>query len=405
MSMLSKDEAFKLTRFKFEDLKTSATAIRDAHVGNRITYTPQVAIPLTQLCRDACGYCTFAQSPSTEKAPYLEIDKIGELCANASAAFCSEALFTLGEFPEDKYEQAKTWLNEHGYESTIDYLAFAAKYVMEHHGLLPTTNPGSVTGRTIAKLKKSSSSQRMLLENIAGRLSEPGGPHYGCPDKAPARRLSSLEAAGREKVPFSTGVLIGIGETREETISTLLAIRELNNRFNHIQEVVVQNFIPKANTLMADFPPCEETEHLWAIAATRLIFNDTTHVQAAPNITHSVVDLIDAGIDDLGGISPVTPDFHNPDHPWPHLSTLKMQIGEVGKNLVARANIYPEFIDRQGFVDVSVLPFVKNAVNENGYLKLDPTNESSSEHEIVDLTKAEYVEIKTRDRNYPAKLK
>jgi FO synthase len=401
--MLSKDEAFKLTRFKFDDLKASAAAIRDAHVGDRITYTPQVALPLTQLCRDSCGYCTFAQSPTTEKPPYLELDKIGDLCRNAEVAFCSEAFFTLGEFPEEKYDEAKQWLESHGYQTTIDYLAAASKYVLENFGLLPTTNPGSVTGKTIAKLKQSSSSQKMLLENIAGRLSEPGGPHFGCPDKAPARRLSSLEAAGREKVPFSTGVLIGIGETREEIISTLLAIRELHTRFNHIQEVIVSNFLPRPNTSMENAQACDEYEHLWAIAATRLIFNDTTHVQAAPNITHSVLNLIDAGIDDLGGISPVTPDYHNPDHPWPHLSTLKMQIGEVGKNLVARANIYPEFIDRPGFVHEKVLPFVKEVVNSEGYLKLDPTQGSSGEKEILDLTKVEYVEAKVRDRNLPVK--
>lgn len=370
--MITKDEAFRLTRFNSQDLGASARTIRDEHSKTRITYSPKVFLPLTQLCQDSCSYCSFAKSPELVENIYMNESQIINICEQGADAMCGEALFTLGESPEKKYLEAAQWLYENKHSSTIDYLAHCARLVLTQTGLLPHVNPGAISDRDLRALKEVSVSQGMMLETIAGRLSEPGGPHFGSPDKTPARRLATLEAAGRAQVPFTTGLLVGIGDTRHERIEALLAIRDLHQRYGHVQEVIIQNFLPKPNTGMASDPPCSDEEHLWTISAARLVFENTLHIQAPPNLTSSITSLIDAGVDDLGGISPVTIDYVNPERPWPHLDTISNELLALGKKLKARAAIYPEFIDKPGFVAEHVRPYIKAVVDGAGFLSRSP---------------------------------
>ena len=402
--MLSKDEAFKLTKYTYNDLQASAAAIRDEVYGKRITYSPNIYLPITQLCRDNCAYCAFAQSPENADSIYMSIDDVGKECVKAIESKYCEALLSLGEFPEDKYIEARNWLDENGYERTIDYIFNVASYILNNHGLLPHINAGASSAKDLARLKKVSASQGMYLETVAGRLSEPGGPHYNCPDKQPALRLSTLEAAGRAKIPFTTGILVGIGETREERIATLLAIRDLHLRFNHIQEVVIQNFVPKLNTAMFNATPAGTDEYLWSISAARLIFKDSTHIQAT-SINHSIDNLLDAGVDDLGAIKPITRAEKYPTNLKEHLAMLRIQLSEFNKDLTARACIYPEYIDRKDFVDDAVLPFIKDKVNSSGLLKIDPSLINWDTGEVLDLTELENQIEKKRDRNFPIKNK
>ncbi len=391
--MLTKDEAFRLTRFSFEDIADNASAIRDEYALHTITYSPKVFLPLTHLCQDTCSYCSFAKSPDSLESLFMTADQIREICTQGVENNCFEALFTLGEAPENRYEQASLWLRERGYSTTTDYLADMARLVITEFSLLPHVNPGAISGKEIRLLKEVSISQGMMLESIAGRLCEPGGPHFGSPDKTPARRLATIEAAGRAQVPFTTGLLVGIGDTRHERIEGLLALRDLNSTYGHIQEIIIQNFIPKPVTAMASTPECDHEEHLWTIAAARMIFENTTHIQAPPNLASSIPDLIRAGIDDFGGISTVTIDYVNPEKPWPHLKTLADQILEFGKKLKARAAIYPEFISKPGFLADHLRVFVNAVTNEKGYIINDPlkNNErnnvsATKQYKSIDLT-------------------
>ncbi len=397
--MITKDEAFRLANYSLTDLSKISSDIRDSAYGSKITYSPKVFIPLTQLCRDVCSYCTFAKNSSQVQKPYMTLEDVSEVCIKGINNNCSEALFTLGESPETRHLIAQEWLTQKGYHSTIDYLVEASGLALNEYGLLPHVNPGAISDKDLLRLKKVSASQGMMLETIALRLCEPGGPHFGSPDKTPARRLATLEAAGRCRVPFTTGILVGIGETRHERVEALLAIRELNERFGHIQEVIIQNFVPKHNTAMASSLACEKQEHLWSIAAARIILGDSTHIQAPPNLVDTPLDLVQAGVDDLGGISPVTKDFVNPEKPWPHLDTLNSALNEIGKVLVARASIYPEFIDKIGFVDDSVVRIVKKKVNSNGYLLAGPNElDLESQHALDNMPQA------TRSVNLPSSI-
>lgn len=417
--MLTKDEAFRLSKFSFEDLAESAGAMRDEFSKHFISYSPNVLLPLTHLCRDTCSYCSFAQSPDDLQSPYMPLEEIRSICEKGVTNLCGEALFTLGESPESRYEQASTWLTAHGYSSTIDYLVRASSTALLDYGLLPHVNPGAISDRELRALKEVSVSQGMMLESIARRLSEPGGPHFGAPDKTPARRLATLEAAGRAQVPFTTGVLVGIGDTRHERIEGLLALRDLNDRYGHIQEVIVQNFLPKPMTAMAFEPACTDEEHLWSIAAARLIMENTTHIQAPPNLVSSATELVRAGADDFGGISPVSIDCVNPERPWPHLETLTKELLTVGRKLRARTAIYPEYIHKHGFVAQHLKSFIANIVDSNGYMRKSPmytgasnsTRESISretqENDVLDLTQDErkVAQTKTgrklRESNFP----
>ena len=298
----------------------AAATRRDRAHGRAISYSRKVFIPLTQLCRDVCHYCTFAHSPRKAEAAFLSPEKVLEIARAGAAAGCHEALFTLGDKPEMRYRAARDALAELGHATTLSYLAEVAHLVFNETGLLPHVNPGLLDAADIAALRKVSVSQGIMLESVSERLCQPGGPHFGSPDKAPAARLQTILLAGEQSVPFTSGILIGIGETREERVHSLLALRDLHDRYGHIQEIIVQNFQPKPGTRMADMPAAPLDEHLWTIAMARLIFEPEMNIQAPPNLSpHAMPQLIGAGINDWGGVSPVTPDHVNPEATWPHL--------------------------------------------------------------------------------------
>jgi FO synthase len=353
--MLSAAEARALVDVPVAELVNEAGRLRDQGHGNRITFSPKVFIPLTMLCRDRCGYCTFAKPPARLDAPYLSLDDVLDIARRGAAVGCHEALFTLGEAPEERYPAARAWLEEHGYGTTVDYLLDACRVVLDDTGLLPHANAGALTQAELERLRAVSPSQGMMIETLAERLGEPGGPHYGAPDKTPARRLATLEAAGRARVPFTTGILVGIGETRAERIDALLAIRDSDARHGHVQEVIVQNFLPKAGTAMHQHPPCDRDEFVWTVAAARLVLGSGMHVQAPPNLSDDLGALLAAGIDDWGGVSPVTIDHVNPERPWPALDRLRAATEASGKTLAPRLTVYPEYVgDPEGWLHPDV---------------------------------------------------
>ncbi len=357
------DEARALALAGFEDtqaLMEAARGVRDRRAGDVVTWSPKVFIPLTELCRDVCRYCTFAKTPGHVRAPYLAVDEAVAIAHRGAEAGCTEALFTLGDQPERRYRAAREWLAEAGFSSTIDYLVHAARRVHEDTGLLPHVNPGVMTREELARLREVSVSAGIMLESVSRRLGEKGGPHYGSPDKDPGVRLATLARAGELAVPFTTGILIGIGETRRERVESLLAIRALEERHGHIQEVIVQNFRAKPGTPMAAAPEPSLEDHLWTIAVARLVLGPGTSVQAPPNLRPGVLArLVDAGLDDWGGVSPVTPDHVNPEAPWPHLAELERATESAGKSLAPRLPLHPRFVaDLERWVD----PGLRSAV-------------------------------------------
>ena len=349
-------------------LMEAARAVRDRRSGDVVTYSPKVFIPLTELCRDVCRYCTFAKTPGNVRAPYLSVDEAIDIARRGAEAGCTEALFTLGDQPERRYRVAREALERMGFESTIDYLVHAARRVHEETGLLPHVNPGVMTREELARLREVSVSAGIMLESTSRRLCEKGGPHYGSPDKVPEARLATLERAGELAVPFTTGILIGIGETRRERIESLLAIRDLEERHDHIQEVIVQNFRAKPGTPMAAAPEPSLEDHLWTIAVARLVLGPGTSIQAPPNLRPGVLArLVDAGLDDWGGVSPVTPDHVNPEAPWPHLIELERATESAGKSLAPRLPLHPRFVaDLERWVDPGLRSTVLAASDGHG---------------------------------------
>ncbi len=327
------------------ELMAQATAKRDAAFGRLVSYSRKVFIPLTKLCRDVCHYCTFAERPRAGHPAYLSADDVLAIARAGAAAGCTEALFTLGDKPELRYRAAREALGALGHETTISYLREMCALVLKQTSLLPHVNPGVMTRDEIESLREVSASMGVMLESSSARLCEPGQVHYGSPDKAPAARLATIALAGELAVPFTTGILIGIGETRAERLESLLAIRELHERHGHIGEVIVQNFRAKPNTKRASAPDPDLDDLLWSVAVTRLILPDDVHVQAPPNLSRGVYEkLISAGIDDWGGVSPITPDHVNPEAPWPHLDDLARRTAAMGKILVARLPAYPRAV-------------------------------------------------------------
>ena len=341
---LSCEEARALVDCELGPLLHAAARRRDAVHGSVISYSRKVFIPLTRLCRDVCHYCTFAHPPRKNERAYLSLDEVLAIARAGQAAGCKEALFTLGDQPERRYRSAADELFRLGHRTTLSYLAQAARVVHEQTGLLPHLNPGHLAPADVAALRTASVSQGLMLESVSERLCEPGGPHHGSPDKYPGARLASIRAAGEQRVPFTSGILIGIGETREERIDSLLALRELNDRYGHIQEIIIQNFRPKPGTRMAHWPAPSLEDHLWTIAIARLLFAPSMNIQAPPNLSPGVLSrLIDAGINDWGGVSPVTPDHVNPEAPWPALDALARATKAASKQLVERLAIYPAY--------------------------------------------------------------
>ena len=325
-------------------LAAVAAELRDQGFRNVVTYSRKVFVPLTHLCRDVCHYCTFAQVPRRIKAPYMTLDEVLKIARHGAAMGCKEVLFTLGEKPELRYKAAREGLAELGFASTLDYLNQAAKAVLEETGLLPHLNAGTMTPQELARSRPLAPSMGIMLESAAERLCAKGMPHFGSPDKAPAVRLQTLEDAGKARIPFTTGILIGIGETRRERIESLLAIRALHERHGHVQEIIVQNFRAKPETKMAQAPEPDLNELLWSIAVARLIFGPSMSIQAPPNLSPGVLpQIVNAGINDWGGVSPLTPDFVNPEAPWPHLDDLARETALAGKDLHERLTIYPAY--------------------------------------------------------------
>ena len=371
---LSRDEAFTLLECNdLAGLMRVAAARRDAAHRNVVTYSRKVFIPLTQLCRDVCHYCTFARSPRKTDQAYLALDAVRAIARAGVAAGCKEALFTLGDKPELRYRVAREALHRFGHATTLSYLAEAARIVYEETGLFPHVNPGVLEASDIASLRKVSVSAGIMLESASDRLCEKGGPHHGSPDKRPSVRLETLRLAGEAGVPTTTGLLIGIGETRAERIDALLLLRDLHDRYGHIQEVIIQNFRPKPDTRMANAPAAALDEHLWTIATARLIYEPAMNIQAPPNLSpESLPRLIGAGINDWGGVSPVTPDHVNPEAPWPHLDALARTTADCGKALVERLAIYPAYVrDMQRWVDAGLHKALLDAIDSDGFPRTD----------------------------------
>jgi FO synthase len=343
---LSRDQAMTLAHCDdLPRLMGLAQELCLAGHGHAVTFSKKVFIPLTRLCRDVCHYCTFARAPNAREPHYLSAEAVLEIARAGRAAGCKEALFTLGDQPELRYAAAREALAALGFDSTLAYLESSAALVLRETGLLPHLNPGVMDDAWLARLRKVSVSQGIMLETASERLSGRGGPHFGSPDKLPAVRLATLEAAGRASVPFTTGILIGIGETRAERIEALLAIREIHARHGHIQEVIIQNFRAKPGTRMAGAAEPTLEDHAWTIAVARLILGPDMNIQAPPNLQPAgLAQLIRAGINDWGGVSPVTPDHVNPEAPWPHLAELERATEAAGRTLVERVAIYPRFV-------------------------------------------------------------
>ena len=346
--MLSIEETTALLGARGEELERlleTASRLRDLGHGEIVTYSRKVFVPLTMLCRDHCHYCTFAKSPARLDTPFLTPEEVLAIARAGAEAGCKEALFTLGDRPEDRYEVARVWLGERGYDSTLDYLRAVAIMVIEETGLLPHLNPGVMGYEEMARLKHVSASMGIMLETASDRLSAKGGPHFGSPDKVPAVRLRTIEDAGRLAVPFTTGILVGIGESERDRAEALFALRELDRRYHHVQEVIVQNFRAKPGTAMHASPEPADEEFLAAVATARVVLGPRMHVQAPPNLSDPAqrLRLLDAGIDDWGGVSPVTPDHVNPEKPWPSIEALRATAALRGKTLRERLTVYPEY--------------------------------------------------------------
>ncbi len=355
-------------------MMTTAALLRDRGHGANISYSRKVFIPLTKLCRNSCHYCTFAQPPRRAAAAYLSPDEVLAIARAGAQAGCHEALFTLGDKPELRYGAARAALEQLGYATTLDYLAAMAELVAKETGLLPHLNPGVMNLDDVQRLRRVSVSQGIMLETAADRLAQKGGPHFGSPDKVPAVRLATIAAAGEAAVPFTSGILIGIGETRAERLEALLALRDLYERYGHIQEIIIQNFRAKPGTRMAEAPEPDAADHLWTIAAARIIFGPAMNIQAPPNLSGGpLAQMIAAGINDWGGVSPVTPDHVNPEAPWPALATLADRTAQAGKVLVERLAIYPAYIrDTERWLDPSLRSPVLRAVDTEGFGRTDP---------------------------------
>ena len=360
---------------------TRAAALRDRGHGQRVSFSRKVFIPLTRLCRDVCHYCTFATTPSRLDKPFMTPDEVLDLARQGAAAGCREALFTLGDKPELRYPAARRALEELGYPSTHDYLVAMAGLVFAETGLLPHLNPGVMTAAELAAGRSVSVSQGIMLESSAARLGARGGPHYGSPDKDPALRLACIAAAGELGIPFTSGILIGIGETRGERLDALFLLRELHQRHGHLQEIIIQNFRAKPGTRMAGAPDAPLDELLWTIAAARVILGPAMNLQTPPNLNPGVLPrLIDAGINDWGGVSPVTPDYVNPEKPWPHLEELAEHTAAAGKLLVERLALYPAYTrELSRWQEPAMATALRHAMDSDGLARRDPWSPGSEQ--------------------------
>ncbi len=356
------------------DLFAEAQRLRDEGKGRTVTYSRKVFVPLTTLCRDTCTYCTFAKPPGAG-GEYLTPEDVMAIVTAGESHGCTEALFTLGDKPEDRWPQATEFLDRYGAESTIDYVRMLTERVNAETSLFPHANPGLMDDDVQKALRPSNPSMGLMLENISPRLMEPGMPHHNCPDKDPALRVATIEASGRQSVPFTSGILVGIGETPEEVVDSLFALAELQDKHGSIQEVIVQNFRAKADTRMRR--DAEPTVQYFArvVAVARWILGAEMNLQVPPNLTEDFGVYLDAGINDWGGVSPLTIDWVNPEAPWPHLDKLEATTHEQGFVLKPRLPVYPEFINAQ-WIDPGLLPKVQSAVDTEGYARVSTMEDS-----------------------------
>ena len=371
---ISRNEALTLVNAhdeEFEGLLVAAAAVRDQHKGRIVTFSPKIFVPLTNLCRDFCGYCTFRKAPDEPGAKTMTLDEVLRVVRQGKSLGCTEVLFSLGDKPEAIYPEMKKFLDQRGHRRTLDYLYEACQTVLEETELLPHSNPGVMGKKDLQRLKEVNVSMGLMLENLSDRLMRLGNAHDNAPDKKPALRLRTMEEAGKLHIPFTTGILIGIGETWEERIDSLFVIRDLHARYGHIQEVIIQNFRAKPEIPMRDHPEPGHEEMLKTIALARLIFGGEMNIQAPPNLTPDNYDLyLNAGINDWGGVSPLTPDFINPEAPWPALQSLRDKSAEAGFELKARLPIYPEFISRgDRFLPRSLVPYIERLSGADGLVK------------------------------------
>ena len=348
-----------------------AAELRDRGKGRVVTFSPKVFIPLTRLCRDFCGYCTFRQSPQDAENLYLSPEEVLAVARAGERLGCTEALFTLGERPEQRYPEARQWLTARGYASTLEYLAAMGQLVVTETALLPHANPGTMSRRELAALQPYNPSMGLMLESVSPRLYQSGGPHEFAPSKRPRVRLCTLELAGELGIPFTTGLLIGIGETRRERIAALLEIRRLHRDYGHIQEVIIQNFRAKGNTPMGGVPDAAAGELAWTVAVARIILGPTVNLQVPPNLSAAdYPDYLAAGINDWGGVSPLTIDYVNPEAPWPVLSELQERSREQGFELRPRLPVYPEYIGGAGnWLPAALKGRVAALADAAGYVK------------------------------------
>jgi len=368
---IKKEEAYRIIKTdNLEALMAVASIIRNNSKGKRITYSRKIFIPLTNICRNRCGYCGFRKEPNDKDAKILKPSKVLSFAKSGSKANCTEALFTLGEKPEQKYQEVKQELKRLGYSSTLEYLRDMCELVIEKTGLLPHSNPGVMTKRELVNLKDVNASMGLMLENVSDRLCDKNGPHEFSPGKRPKLRLATIENAGQLKIPFTTGLLIGIGESPDEIVDSLYAIKEINEKYGHIQEIIIQNFRAKPGTSMQSHQEPNLKDIAKIIALARIIFLGKMNIQAPPNLSNEYDAYLSAGINDWGGISPITKDFVNPEAPWPEINNLKKVTEQKGFELKARLPIYPEFIlNKADFLPEPLKSYIYSLVNDEGFVK------------------------------------
>ena len=355
-----------------QEICAAAADMRNQAKGSTVTFSPKVFIPLTQMCRDFCGYCTFRKDPQQAGNDlFMTPEQVLDVANSGAALGCTEALFTLGERPEQRYPEAKEWLEHRGFKTTLEYLTHVCELVVQETDMLPHANPGTMARREIEALQPFNPSMGLMLESTSKALYSQGGPHEFAPSKRPRVRLRTLELAGQLRVPFTTGILIGIGENRRDRIESLLAIAELHAQYGHVQEVIIQNFRAKPDTAMGDSPDAEVEEFLWTVAVARLILGPEANLQVPPNLSAKDYQIyLDAGINDWGGVSPLTPDFVNPEAPWPALTDLKRKTEAAGFDLRPRLPVYPEyFLKTKRFLPDALSLKVSAMADAEGYVQ------------------------------------
>lgn len=348
-------------------LWAAAAALRDRGHGPWVTYSPKVFIPLTNLCRDVCSYCTFAQDENSPRAHTMSPDEVLAVAHAGARLGCKEALFCLGDRPEVRWPQYKKLLRRYGHESTHSYLVAMCRLVLEETGMFPHPNAGVLSRRELDELREVSPSQGIMLESTSERLCGPGGPHEHAPDKRPSTRLAMIRKAGELRIPFTSGILIGIGETAIERIDALFALRELHDEYGHIQEIIVQNFRAKEDTPMGEAGEPGLIDLMTACSIARIVMGPDMNIQAPPNLSADYGPLLVAGINDWGGVSPLTPDFINPEAPWPQIDQLAQLCGEAGYRLRERLTVYPEYVHDDSFIDPAVSARVRAVCDDEGY--------------------------------------